>query len=68
MNQSVLVVAPSLVEAVKRGDVEGEIYRDGECYVDYSSASRWLNKRTAEALEFLCVKQPIARLEAKVRK
>lgn len=51
MNRSVLVTDPLLVEAVERGDVEGEIYSDGECWVIFSSASRWLNEQPIVALE-----------------
>lgn len=51
MNRSVLVTDPLLLDAVKNGDVEGEIYSDGECYVDFSSASRWLNEQPAAVLE-----------------
>jgi hypothetical protein len=52
MSRVVLVTDPVLVEAVRNGDVIGEIYSDGECYVNFASASRWLNE------------QPIATLEA----
>lgn len=51
MNRSVLVTDPLLLAAVKNGDVEGEIYSDGECYVDFSSASRWLNEQPSAVLE-----------------
>lgn len=50
MNQSVLVTAPLLVEAVKRRDIEGEIYSDGECYVDFESARIWLRGQPVDAL------------------
>lgn len=51
MSRVVLVTDPVLVDAVKRGDIEGEIYSDGECWVNVSSASHWLNEQPVAALE-----------------
>jgi hypothetical protein len=51
MNQSVLVTDPLLVEAVRNGDVIGEIYSDSECYADFESASHWLREQPIASLE-----------------
>jgi hypothetical protein len=51
MSEHVLVTDPLLIDAVKNGDVVGEIYSDGECYVELESTFRWLNEQPAAALE-----------------
>lgn len=51
MSKSVLVTDPSLIEAVKSGDIEGDIYSDGECWVEFESASRWIREQPIVSLE-----------------
>lgn len=51
MNQQVLVTDPILIEAVRNGDIEGDVFSDGECYVNFSSASKWLREQPVASLE-----------------
>lgn len=51
MNQHVLVTDQLIIDAVQRGDIEGDVYSDGECYVNFSSASKWLNEQPVSVLE-----------------
>lgn len=51
MNQQVLVRDPLVVEAVRNGDVQGDIYADGECWADFESASHWLREQPIASLE-----------------
>lgn len=51
MNQQVLVTDPILIEAVRNGDIEGDVFSDGECYVNFSSASKWLREQPIASLE-----------------
>lgn len=49
--ENVLVTDQLLIDAVQRGDVQGEIYSDGDCYADFESASHWLREQPIASLE-----------------
>lgn len=52
MNESIRLTDPREMMAVMNGDIEGDVYADGEVYAQAHDLSRWRNE------------QPIATLEA----
>ncbi len=46
---SIQVVDPVEIEAVKRGEIEGDVYRDGEVFAEEDSLAAWRERQGAPA-------------------
>jgi hypothetical protein len=48
MGKQVQITDPTAVAAVQRGEVEGEVYRDGEVWADEESLRAWVLRALRE--------------------